>query len=76
MDDAGLTSKLEKPAPIANRLEAVSLTVGDTLDRASAMLNAGLHYWQTECLRWADEAAASGALPSKGCVRVSWRLVV
>ena len=61
MDDAGLTVKLGKPAPIAaNGLEAVSLTVGDTLERTSAMFNAGLRYWQTECLRWVDEAAADG----------------
>jgi hypothetical protein len=51
MDDDGLTSKLEKAAPIATN-------GGDTLGRTSAMLNAGLRYWQTECLRLAAEAAA------------------
>lgn len=61
MDDAGLTAILEKPAPIAaNGLEAVSLTVGDTLDRTSALFNAGVRYWRTECVRWVDEAAADG----------------
>lgn len=61
MDDAGLTAKLEKPAPIAaNGLEAVSLTFGDTFERTSAMFDAGLNYWRTEYLRWVDEAAADG----------------
>jgi hypothetical protein len=61
MDDAGMTSKLEKPAPIAaNGLEALSLTVGDTLDRTSATFNTGLRHWQAECLRFVDEATADG----------------
>lgn len=61
MDDAGVTAKLEKPAPIAaNGMEAFAVTVGDTFDRTSAMFDTGLRYWQAECLRMVDEAAADG----------------
>ena len=63
MDDAGLSSKLDKPAPVAaNGLEMFTVGFGDLLDRSSsifsATLNAGLRFAQTEAVRLVEEATA------------------
>lgn len=61
MDDTGRIAQLEKPAPLAaNGLEALTLTVGDTLDRTRAIYEAGLRYWQAECVRFVEDATADG----------------
>ena len=61
MDDASVNSKVETPAPAAGYgLETFPSTFGDMLDRSNAVFNAGLRYWQTESLRFFEDAAVHG----------------
>lgn len=61
MDDASVTTKLETPAAVAGQgMDVIASTVGDMLDRSSAVFNAGLRYWQTESVRFVEDAAMHG----------------